>query len=97
MPAGSVQNLLDRMLYPYQAPSISAFQINGQASVLELGESIPAGNKTFSWGTSNSGNVTANTIMIRDTTNSQALGSGLANARLRWVEWLADEAENRSN
>ncbi len=79
VPTGTVQDLLDRMLYPYQTPSFSAFQINGQSTLLELGESIAPGNKTFSWGTTNAGNITANTIIIKDTTNNQILGSALAN------------------
>lgn len=79
VPTGTVQDLLDRMLYPYQAPTFSAFQINGQATVLEVGENIAPGNKTFSWSTANAGNVTANSVIIRDLTNNQVLGSGLAN------------------
>jgi hypothetical protein len=38
-----------------------------------------SGNKTFNWSTSNSGNVSPNTISILDVTNSITLGSLLSN------------------
>jgi hypothetical protein len=74
-----VQDLLDRILYPYQAPAFTFFQINGQPTTLELGEAVLVGSKLFVWGTSNSGNVAANSLVIRDVAAGSVLASGLAN------------------
>jgi hypothetical protein len=80
--AGYVNDLnvaLNNLLNPYQAPAFTAFAISGQATTLEVGSQITAGSKTFTWTTSNSGNVAANSISITDATTSTVLGSGLAN------------------
>ena len=63
----------------YAAPAFTAFGITGQASVIEVGTTIGGGNVTFTWSTSNSGNVQANSISIVDTTAGVTLASGLAN------------------
>jgi len=65
-------------LYPYQAPAFSSFYINTQAGTLEVGDTSLA-NPDFRWSTTNSGNVQANSIALRDQTNSVVLASGLAN------------------
>ena len=49
------------------------------ASPVEVGATI-SGSQTFTWSTSNSGNITANTIAIADVTASTTLGSALANS-----------------
>jgi len=74
IPAGStfetphtMQEMWDALLYPYQAPAFSSFAISGQSTTIEVGYSIPA-SVTFTWATSNSGNVSADSIDIRDTT-----------------------------
>jgi hypothetical protein len=80
--AGYVNDLnaaIDGLLNPYQAPAFTAFAISGQATTLEVGATIAAGSKTFTWTISNSGNVAANSISITDVTTSTVLGSGLAN------------------
>ena len=74
-----LQEMMQSMLEPYQPPSFSSFSMSG-ASVLEVGDSIPSGAKTFSWGTTQSSNVEPNTIEVIDVTSgSISLGSGLAN------------------
>lgn len=62
----------------YSAPAFTAFAITGVSSPVEVGATV-SGTKTFTWATSNSGNVQANTIAIEDTTTTTILGSGLAN------------------
>jgi hypothetical protein len=62
----------------YQAPTFSSFAITGQSSPVEVGYTIPA-SVTFTWGTTNSGNVRANSIDILDVTGSLTLATGLAN------------------
>jgi hypothetical protein len=74
----SFQQMMDGLLYPYQTPSFSAFSIAGQALTLECGINITSGNKTFIWTTVNSTNVEANSLIIRDVTNSVDLATGCA-------------------
>ncbi len=86
IPAGTtfnsipVETVLQNLLYPYQTPAFTSFSISGQTSPLEVGGSVSGGSKTFTWATSNSSNVAANSISIIDVTNSNTtLGSSLAN------------------
>jgi hypothetical protein len=74
----TMQQMWDALLYPYQAPAFSSFSMSGQSTTVEVGTSI-SGTKTFSWSTSNSTNVQANSISIVDITNSTTLATGLSN------------------
>lgn len=76
--SGTVADALDTLLYPYQAPAFSSFSFS-QTSPLEVGDTIAAGTKTFTWATTNSTNVTASSINIVDTTASSTLLTGGAN------------------
>jgi hypothetical protein len=71
--------MFDKLLYPYQAPAFTAFAMSGQATTLEVGASIAAGTKTFTWSTSNQTNISANSISILDFTNNTIIASSLAN------------------
>ncbi len=64
---------------PFAAPAFTAFAVTGQTTPIEVGATIAAGSKTFTWSTSNSINVKPNSISIVDTTGSVTLASGLAN------------------
>lgn len=75
----TMQEMWDMLLYPYQYPSFTSFSINGQSTVLEVGDSVPSGSTLFTWSTSNSSNVSASTIYISDITNSTSLATGLVN------------------
>jgi len=70
--------LINNLLYPYQSPSFSSFSFN-QTTPLEVGNTISAGVKTFNWATTNSSNISPNTIIIEDVTSSLTLGSNLSN------------------
>lgn len=70
--------VVDAILHPYQSPAFTAFAIAG-ATTQEVGASF-SGTKSFTWSTSASGNVAANSVSIVDTTNSTSLGTGLANS-----------------
>jgi len=74
----TMQQMWDRLLYPYQSPAFSSFTMSGQPTTVEVGVTI-SGSKTFTWGTTNSGNVSPNTILIRDATNNVDLVTGSAN------------------
>ena len=77
--AQTMQQMWDALLYPYQYPSFTSFAITGQGTSQEVGYTIPA-SVTFTWSTSNSGNVAANSISITDVTQSLTLASGIANS-----------------
>lgn len=74
----TMPQMFDALLYPYQNPTFTSFSISGQTTPLEVGASILA-NRTFVWGTSNSGNINPNSIEIRDVTGAVDLATGLAN------------------
>lgn len=75
----TMQYLWDTLLYPFQVPTFSAFAINGQSTTIEVGDAVPSGSTLFTWTTTNSSNVSANTLSIEDVTNVVTLGTGLAN------------------
>lgn len=60
----TVQEMFDSLLYPYQTPAFTAFARTNLSSTYELGQVVLSGAQTFTWSTSNSGNVSANTISI---------------------------------
>ena len=72
------QQMWDGLLYPFQEPTFTSFEITGQTTPKEVGESIPAA-VTFTWGTTNPSNIQANSIVIRDVTNATDLATGLVN------------------
>ena len=80
----SPADVFNRMFYPYQSPTFSAFAITG-VSTLECGRNLLdwAGNPVnypFTWSTTNSSNVATNSISIIDvTTGNVYMASGLAN------------------
>jgi hypothetical protein len=76
--AKTIAQMFDALLYPYQNPAFSSFTYTGYVATVEVGTTL-SGSKTFTWGTTNSGNITANTIQIRDVTNAVNLATGLGN------------------
>lgn len=71
-----VSDIIEALLYPYQAPAYSSFLMVSQATTVEVGTSI-GGSKDFSWATSNSSNFAAGTGEIIDSDGSTSLASGL--------------------
>jgi hypothetical protein len=72
------QVLLD-IAIEYLLPAFNAFAISGQNQTVELGTTIAAGNKTFTWATANGSNVQANSVVIRNETAGVNLVASLAN------------------
>ena len=71
-----INDVLDMLLYPYQNPSFSAFNIDGQSSGnFELGYTYPAGNKLFTWSISNPGNLKENSIVLNSESGLPNTGS----------------------
>ncbi len=75
----TVKEVLLDIAIEYLLPAFSSFAITGQQATVEIGTTIASGSKTFTWGTINSGNVSANTIAVRDQTAGADLVTGLAN------------------
>lgn len=68
--------ILEKLLYPYQALSVSSFSIGLPISTtVEVGTTCAAGIYAASWGFNNSSNLTANSISISQ--GSTTLASGL--------------------
>ena len=61
----------------YDSPFFQSFNIAGQTTPIEVGDTIPA-NPTFNWNTVYPGNVKPNTINIDDVTGATNIASGLA-------------------
>lgn len=72
------EQLFQDLLTPFQNPNFTSFSISGQATLIEVGTSL-SGSKTFTWTTSNSGNVATNSVAVRDVTANVLLASSLAN------------------
>jgi len=72
----SLQEVLDKILYPYQYPSFSSFSINFSNTNLEVGDSTQL-NPSAMWETVNNVNITPNTINIINVTDG---GNILENA-----------------
>jgi hypothetical protein len=72
VPDGTVQELLDLMLYPYQSPAFTGLSISGFPSVLELGQAINA-SYTVAWSVSNAANILPNTYSFRNVNTNSIL------------------------
>lgn len=72
----SLSEIIQSIVSPYVAPAFSSFSIN-QSSPLEVGASI-SGNKSFSFGFSQAGNVKPNSVEILDA-NNQVMGTFAVN------------------
>lgn len=73
-----MQVLLD-IAVEYLLPTFSAFGMTGQATQVEVGFTITSGSKTFTWGTTNPGNIKPNIIKIRNQTSDTDLATALTN------------------
>lgn len=70
---------VEKLTITYLLPTFSSFAITGQSTQIEVGSIIAAGSKTFTWGTTNNGNITANTIIVRNVTQAIDYLTGEAN------------------
>jgi len=74
---GTVQDALDKILYPFGVPKFSAFSISGMNSVVEVGSVISGGMRVFNWTTVNPDNIRPRSIQIVDDSTSAVLAGGL--------------------
>ncbi len=92
----SISTIIEQAVVVYLQPAFSAFSIAGQSVSIEVGDSIPAGNKTFTWATSNNGNIAPNSITIRNQSAAVDLTSALANDGSEVINLLAPIQLNAS-
>lgn len=74
---GTIQDALDKILYPFGVPKFSAFSIRDQDSVIEVGSTISGGMRVFNWTTVNPLNIKTRSIAIADTTTNTPLAGAL--------------------
>lgn len=76
---GTVQDALDKILYPYGVPKFNTFVIRGAATTLEVGATMPGGARIFDWTTANPANIADRSIRIADASSGTAIAGGLEN------------------
>ena len=74
---GTIQDALDKILYPYQAPTFSSFYIDGVPTTYEVGDTFAGGSVTFKWTTTNSTNVKPNSVDCNGVTGLADTGSNV--------------------
>lgn len=75
----TAEQVMNLIAIEFLVPAFSGFYINDQNQTLESGDSIPSGSKTYLWSTTNSSNVSGNSITIKNQTDNTTLGSNLSN------------------
>lgn len=74
---GTVQDALDKILYPFGVPKFSAFSIRDASTVLEVGSTFPGGMRVFNWTTVNPLNIKPRSLSIVDSNTNTVLAGGL--------------------
>jgi len=60
----TIQQVLTDLMYPFQTPAFSSFNIATLGGTHDIGASVTAGGITATWGTTNSTNIKNNSIQI---------------------------------
>ncbi|MEK6830211.1 MAG: hypothetical protein AABY15_08910 [Nanoarchaeota archaeon] len=68
-----ISDVFTDLFFPFLNSSFSSFLIAGQSTTLEVGNSIAAGSKTFSWNISNSAYTINNSISIKNVTGGNVI------------------------
>jgi len=84
-------DVLTKVLYPYEYPRFTSFYIDSQATLLEVGDKVTGGTRTFKWVIENSENLQPSSISIIDLTANSTLASNLANDGTEDVDIGADK------
>jgi len=76
--AVTMQDMWTDLLYPNLNPSFSYFRMDGQSSIsLDVGETLSAGTKVWTWDTINDNFILPDTVKILDISGGIILDSGL--------------------
>jgi len=90
-------DVLKMVLFPYQYPSFTSFQIKNQTTLLEIGDKIQGGVRTFEWSTKNSDNIKPNSISIKDMNTNTVLKDNLENDGSEDIDIGSDKQETSPN
>lgn len=75
--------VFDDLFYPYLTPNFTSFVISSQSTILEKGNTLSGGLRTFTWTTSNPSYISPNTIKIKDISGGNVIisspSSGITN------------------
>jgi len=72
-----ISDVFNDVFYPFLSPRFTSFKINGQSTLLEVGDTVAAGSKSFRWTYTNGTFIKPNTTIIRDVTNATILANGI--------------------
>ena len=76
----TMQQMWDDLLYPDLVPAFTSFNMTIAPTVVDVGYTVPSGATSFTWSTSNSSFIQANSIEIRDlSVGPTVLFTGLTN------------------
>lgn len=73
----TLEEIMNRIFYPYQAPLFQTFNMAGQSTILEVGDTLTGGNRSFNFSLSNFINVEPDTFSVSDETTNTVLDSNL--------------------
>jgi hypothetical protein len=78
---GTLQDVFDAIFYPPVPPVFTSFSMTGQATTLEIGDTIPLGGKTFTWSYNAFKQVTLlqDSTKIEDATGSLVYANNIPN------------------
>lgn len=73
----TLEEIMNRIFYPYQEPSFQTFNMAGQSTTLEVGDTLTGGNRSFNFSLSNFINVEPDTFSVSDETTNTVLDTNL--------------------
>lgn len=88
------QQILAKQVYPFIEPAFSSFAVSTLTGTMEVGQPVAA-NGSVSWGISNAGNATANSVTLKDHTNATVFSNEALNASPRaitYASWTSNTA-----
>lgn len=77
----TVQEIWDLMFFPYEEPLFASFTVNPSLPTFEVGQSVTAGTKLYTWSVQHPQNLSANTLSIIEytgTTEFRTIDSGFS-------------------
>ena len=77
----TVQEIWDLLFFPYEEPLFASFTVNPSLPTFEVGQSVTAGTKLYTWSVQHPQNLSANTLSIIEytgTTEFRTIDSGFS-------------------
>lgn len=83
-----LEEMWDKLLYPYVQPTFSSFSMTGQSTTLEVGIPVTGGLRDFTWTTTYPDNINLNSITVKQ--EGTILASSLANDGAETIQIYSD-------